>query len=78
MAIWDEGRGLSHIRERWLERAAGLGGEVAVRVEGRVVRGIFETIDEDCRFVIRDPQGDRIAIAAGDVHFGAVASASAA
>jgi BirA family biotin operon repressor/biotin-[acetyl-CoA-carboxylase] ligase len=78
MRIWNGGRGLSAIRGRWLERAAGLGGEVAVRIEGRVVRGVFETIDEDCRFVIRDADGGRMAIAAGDVHFGAVASASAA
>lgn len=73
--LWGEGRGLSRIRERWLSRAAGLGSEVAVRVDGEVVRGVFETIDEDCRFVIRDPQGKAITIAAGDVHFGAVASA---
>ena len=78
MGIWNGGRGLSAIRGRWLERAAGLGGEVAVRLEGKVVRGVFETIDEDCRFVIRDAEGGRMAIAAGDVHFGAVASASAA
>lgn len=78
MRDWDDGRGLSRIRERWLTRAAGLGGEVAVRIDGRIVRGVFETIDEDCRFVIRGGGGDRIAIAAGDVHFGAVASASAA
>ncbi|MEQ1953094.1 biotin--[acetyl-CoA-carboxylase] ligase [Mesorhizobium sp. CN2-181] len=78
MRQWNEGRGLARIRQRWLERAAGLGGEVAVRAEGRIVRGIFETIDEDCRFVIREDGGSRIAIAAGDVHFGAVASAGAA
>jgi BirA family biotin operon repressor/biotin-[acetyl-CoA-carboxylase] ligase len=78
MRQWNEGRGLARIRQRWLERAAGLGGEVAVRSDGRIVRGIFETIDEDCRFVIREDGGGRIAIAAGDVHFGAVASASAA
>jgi BirA family transcriptional regulator, biotin operon repressor / biotin---[acetyl-CoA-carboxylase] ligase len=76
-ALWNEGRGLKHIRARWLERAAGLGSEVAVRVQDRVVSGIFETIDEDCRFVIRDAQGDRVRIDAGDVHFGAVASAGA-
>ncbi|GGB10472.1 biotin--[acetyl-CoA-carboxylase] ligase [Brucella endophytica] len=76
-ALWNEGRGLKHIRARWLERAAGLGGEVAVRVEDRVISGIFETIDEDCRFVIRDSDGARIRIDAGDVHFGAVASARA-
>lgn len=75
--IWSEGRGLAAIRKRWLARAAGLGSEVAVRVDGTILRGIFETIDEDCRFVIRDNDGERVKIAAGDVHFGAVASASA-
>ncbi|RWG67798.1 biotin--[acetyl-CoA-carboxylase] ligase [Mesorhizobium sp.] len=73
--LWDDGRGLSAIRKRWLARAAGLGGEVAVRIDGNVVRGVFETIDEDCRFVIRDDDGTVLTIAAGDVHFGAVASA---
>jgi BirA family biotin operon repressor/biotin-[acetyl-CoA-carboxylase] ligase len=76
-AQWSEGRGLGAIRRRWLARAAGLGGEVAVRVDGNVVRGVFETIDEDCRFVIRDRDGAAVKIAAGDVHFGAVASAAA-
>ncbi|NUS20581.1 MAG: biotin--[acetyl-CoA-carboxylase] ligase [Mesorhizobium sp.] len=75
--IWDDGRGLNAIRKRWLARAAGLGGEVAVRIDGNVVRGVFETIDEDCRFVIRDDKGSVLTIAAGDVHFGAVASARA-
>ncbi len=72
--LWAEGRGLAVIRDRWLRRAAGLGSEVAVKVEGKVVRGIFESIDEECRFVIRDRDGGRTTIAAGDVHFGAVAS----
>jgi BirA family biotin operon repressor/biotin-[acetyl-CoA-carboxylase] ligase len=71
---WDEGRGLAAIRGRWLSRAAGLGSPVAVRIDGNVVRGVFETIDEDCRFVIR-AGGELVRIAAGDVHFGAVASA---
>lgn len=75
--LWNEGRGLSAIRQRWLDRAAGLGGEVAVRLDGKIVRGTFETIDEECRFVIRDGEGALLTIAAGDVHFGAVASAGA-
>ena len=75
--IWGNGAGLTQIRQRWLSRAAGLGSEVAVRVDGNVVRGVFETIDEDCRFVIRVDSGI-VKIAAGDVHFGAVASAGAA
>lgn len=77
MALWDNGRGLDAIRRRWLERAAGLGSEVAVRVDGGVSRGIFETIDEECRFVIREAGGRTVTIAAGDVHFGAVASMNA-
>lgn len=76
-SLWNNGHGLALVRDRWLKRAAGLGNEVAVRIDGRVVRGIFETIDEDCRFIIRDGEGNRVTIAAGDVHFGAVASASA-
>lgn len=76
--LWAGGRGLGDIRKKWLARAAGLGSEVAVRVEGNVVRGVFETIDEDCRFVIRDANGETVKIAAGDVHFGTVASAGAA
>jgi len=78
MRLWDEGRGLAEIRSRWLSRAAGLGSEVAVRIDGKVVRGVFETIDEDCRFVIRNADGELVPITAGDVHFGAVASAGAA
>jgi len=75
--LWDEGRGLAAIRGRWLDRAAGLGGEVAVRMDGSVRRGIFETIDDECRFVIRAADGSRLAVSAGEVHFGAVASAAA-
>lgn len=77
VGLWDEGRGLAAIRKRWLAQAAGLGGDVAVRIDGTVVRGRFETIDEDCRFVIRTDDGTLTRISAGDVHFGAVASAAA-
>ncbi len=75
--LWNSDRGFAVIREKWLMRAAGLGSEVAVMVDGNVVRGTFETLDEDCRFVIRDIKGETVKIAAGDVHFGAVASADA-
>jgi len=74
--LWAGGRGLPAVRKRWLERAAGLGSEVAVTVEGQVMRGTFETIDDQGRFVIRHRDGGTTAIAAGDVHFGAVATAT--
>src|SRR5690606_10709777 len=46
--LWAEGRGLPAIRGRWLKRASGLGSSVAVQAGGRVVKGIFETIDDEC------------------------------
>lgn len=76
-ALWNEGRGLDAVRRRWLTRAAGLGGEVRVMIDGRIVSGTFETIDEECRFVLREHTGRELRITAGDVHFGAVASARA-
>ncbi|WP_028033473.1 biotin--[acetyl-CoA-carboxylase] ligase [Chelativorans sp. J32] len=72
--LWRGPGGMSAIRNRWLEQAAGLGSMVSVRADGRVVRGTFETIDDQCRFVVREDDGSRLLIAAGDVHFGAVAS----
>jgi BirA family biotin operon repressor/biotin-[acetyl-CoA-carboxylase] ligase len=75
--IWDQGRGFAEIRRLWLERAAGLGQAVAVKVGHSTVEGTFDTIDETGCLIVRTPQGKRFPISAGDVHFGAVASAGA-
>lgn len=77
LRLWRAGQGLSAIRDRWLEGAAGLGSQVAVDTGGTIVRGVFETIDADCHLVIRSEDGAATRIAAGDVHFGAVASVRA-
>ncbi|AWB20967.1 biotin--[acetyl-CoA-carboxylase] ligase [Methylobacterium currus] len=74
--LWDEGRGFSRVRQAWLAAAAGLGGPVSVQAGGRSVTGIFETIDEGGRLVVRPAEGNRIAVSAGEVHFGAAASAA--
>lgn len=74
---WVEG-GFPAIRPRWLARASGLGGPVAVRLAGEVLRGVFETIDEAGRLVVRAPDGSRRTVSAGEVHFGVAASAHAA
>ena len=50
-----------------------VGGRITAR-DGDVVRGIFETIDEAGRLIVRANDNRRIAITAGDVHFGATAS----
>ncbi len=72
--VWDSGRGIPDILSLWREAAAGIGAEVAVQRDGEVVRGIFETIDEAGRLIVRANDNRRIAITAGDVHFGATAS----
>ncbi len=72
--VWNAGRGIADILSLWREAAAGIGAEVAVQREGEVVRGVFETIDEAGRLIVRANDNRRIAITAGDVHFGATAS----
>ena len=72
--IWDGGRGLPEIRRLWLAQAAGLGAPVAVRLGERILRGKFETLDEEGRLIVLTDEGVRQAIAAGEVHFGAAAS----
>jgi len=74
-ALWDEGRGAGAILDRWRSSAAGIGAQVAISQDGVVRRGIFETIDSVGRLIIRDDDGARHPITAGDVHFGATASA---
>ena len=76
-ALWNDGRGFAAVRERWLERAAGLGAPIGVSNGEDVFRGTFETIDAEGRLVVRRLDGSVCSIAAGDVHFGAVASAGA-
>lgn len=73
--IWDSGRGIPEILRLWRQTAAGIGAEVAVSRENGIVRGIFETIDDSGRLIVRAADDSRIAITAGDVHFGVTASA---
>ncbi|BAU89719.1 biotin-acetyl-CoA-carboxylase ligase [Methylorubrum populi] len=73
--IWNKGRGFSNIRRRWLERAAGVGAPVSVRMAEVTLTGIFETIDEGGRLVILAPDGTRRTVTAGEVHFGSAATA---
>jgi BirA family biotin operon repressor/biotin-[acetyl-CoA-carboxylase] ligase len=71
---WDRGRGVTEVLKLWRQSAAGIGAEVAVNRDGDIVRGIFETIDEAGRLIVRANDNSRIAITAGDVHFGTTAS----
>lgn len=75
--LWDNGRNVPEVLRLWRAAAAGIGAEVAVSQDGGVVRGIFETIDDTGRLIVRANDNSRIAISAGDVHFGVTASVRA-
>ncbi len=73
--LWNDGQGVGAVLARWRGSAAGIGAPVAISQDGIIRRGIFETIDSSGRLIIRDDDGARHPITAGDVHFGATASA---
>lgn len=73
-SLWDDGRGMAAIRDLWLERATGLDAPISVQTPESVTSGVFETIDDMGRLVMRRADGTETAIAAGEVHFGAVAT----
>jgi BirA family transcriptional regulator, biotin operon repressor / biotin---[acetyl-CoA-carboxylase] ligase len=73
--LWDHGQNVGDILRLWRASAAGIGAEVAVARDGDVVRGIFESIDDAGRLIVRANDNSLIAITAGDVHFGVTATA---
>jgi BirA family biotin operon repressor/biotin-[acetyl-CoA-carboxylase] ligase len=56
------------IRRRWLERAAGLGGEARIRLSGGERRGVFAGLDRFGRLQLKTPAGLEL-IDAGDLYF---------
>ena len=64
---WRRGASFTAIRSPWLERTAGRGEEIRVRLADRELIGIFDTIDESGRLLLRYAGGTVEAIAAGEV-----------
>jgi len=73
-ALWDEGRGFGLIREKWLNRAAGLGKDIHIQHQDQKISGCFKTIDGQGQLMIETRAGEIVTIAAGDVHFGYAAT----
>ena len=73
--LWNDGQGTGAVLAQWREAAGGLGDPVAVNQNGDVLRGVFETIDDAGRLIVRRDDNTRTAVTAGDVYFGATASA---
>lgn len=72
--LWDGGRGMPRLRDLWVQKAAGLGQAVTVSTGDRVVEGVFETLDNDGRMILRTADNTELPISAGEVHFGGAAT----
>jgi BirA family biotin operon repressor/biotin-[acetyl-CoA-carboxylase] ligase len=59
--------GFAATRADWLARAAGLGGDIVVRLPDRELAGTFETLDRMGRLMLRLPAGTLEAITVGEV-----------
>jgi BirA family transcriptional regulator, biotin operon repressor / biotin---[acetyl-CoA-carboxylase] ligase len=68
LAQWHRGASFQSIRADWLERAAGIGGEMRVRLpKNREFVGRAEALDERGRLLLRLDDGTLQTITAGDV-----------
>jgi BirA family transcriptional regulator, biotin operon repressor / biotin---[acetyl-CoA-carboxylase] ligase len=67
LAQWNCGANFAAIRVEWLAHAAGLGGDIHVRLPGRELTGTFETLDRMGRLMLRLPAGNLEAITAGEL-----------
>jgi BirA family biotin operon repressor/biotin-[acetyl-CoA-carboxylase] ligase len=64
---WDRGAGFAAIRSEWLTYAAGVGGDIQVRLSDRDLTGTFEALDAAGRLMLRLPGGALETITAGEV-----------
>jgi BirA family biotin operon repressor/biotin-[acetyl-CoA-carboxylase] ligase len=67
LAQWNRGTGFAAIRAEWLAHAAGIGGDIVVRLPDRELSGKFETLDRNGRLMLRLPAGTLEAITVGEV-----------
>lgn len=75
--LW-RSQGFGEIRRRWLRHAEGIGQTASVVIGDRQESGMFETLDEQGRLVLRLPDGSARFVSAGDVYFGDAARLGAA
>ncbi len=69
LAAWDRPGGFGPIRDAWLARAYGLGGNVTIRLPGGEKQGVFRGLDVDGRLELAHKDGIE-RIDAGDLFFG--------
>jgi len=62
-------QGFAPVRHAWLARAEGLGGPIVVRFGDQVLSGAFADLDHSGALIVREPDGGRRAVSAGEVFF---------
>ena len=65
--MW-QAEGFAPIRAWWMEKAAGLGEEIHVRLPHETLSGVFSDLDEGGALILKTKSGSR-RIEAGDVFF---------
>ncbi len=67
LAMWDEGRGFSAIRQAWLDQSGLTGKAITVHAGSDVVEGMFAGLDETGRLLVKDKSGELRSVSYGDV-----------
>lgn len=70
LALWDRGRGVAAVVERWRAAACGVGEQITVNLPDKSISGHFAGIDDKGLLMLDTAAGERLSIAAGDVFFG--------
>jgi len=66
--VFRKGQGFLDIRQRWIDRARGIGGPISVRQANGSLEGIFQGLDEDGKLLLLQ-DGKVTPIIAGDVFY---------
>lgn len=72
--LWDSGKHISAIRKLWVEKAAGIGQEIEVRLPNDTHFGRFVGLADDGQLILKREDGTELLIAAGDVFLSRSAS----
>lgn len=68
--LWNRGRGIAAIMERWKQVAGGIGENITVNLPDHSISGRFSGIDDTGLLKLETDDGGTRLIAAGDVFFG--------
>lgn len=69
LALWDQGRGVAAVIQRWRQFACGVGENITVNLPNRSISGIFSGIDDKGLLLLDRGSLGITPIAAGDVFF---------